>query len=480
MAGTTFSHFSPVNIFPNSGGQNNLVLLSSGGGSSWGIVPIAAGGTGKSTAQTGLDALTTGNLNLSGLGARIIGDFSNAVISNRTMFTSKTVGATTQVGITPTGAVPVGQIASGILLEDNTSVAGTGSFCGIYNIQGGDMRFVSDIRGAGTYRPMSFYLNARPTAVLAIDANNAAHGVLSVIGGGDGGGASLSLSTSFGADYWVEASAYKPAGNNPYFRLGAGGTNTAMVQATGAYYDFASHSFRTAAGSNLLSIGINGQIGLGASYQYGTTGQFLMSGGPSASATWSSQLPQTLTATTQPVGTADNTLATTAYVVSATVNNALYLSGMAANTEVVANTIAQRTADGSLKASTFYGRATSANYADLAEKYTTDAEYPVGTVIIISSEPGAECTQSSAPFHYVHGIISEKPAYLMNCDAEGQAIALVGRVPVRVVGGVMKGQRLAPSTVPGCASASTINAFATALETNLGEGEQLVECAIVR
>jgi len=38
-------------------------------------------------------------------------------------------------------------------------------------------------------------------------------------------------------------------------------------------------------------------------------------------------------------------------------------------------------------------------------------------------------------------VISEKPAYLMNSAAEGQAVGLKGRVPVRVVGAVKKAKQ---------------------------------------
>lgn len=478
--GTTFAQFTPVNIFPDAGGQSNLVLLSSGAGAVWGVVPIASGGTGKSTAQQGLDALTTGNLNLSGTGARITGDFSNASVTSRTLFQTKTTGQGTQVGFAPNGTVATSAVASGIVLEDSTSVSGTGSFLSVQNIQGAEIRFTSGVRGAGTIRPYTMYLGGNAGLSLSVDASNTKLNVMNVFGSGVGGGGAMRTMVSPADAHYAEFGMYRNATGPSWVVFTAGGSDTAARDAVIGYYQFNSHNFRTPAGSNLVSFGNLGQIGLGASNSYGTNGQVLMSQGPSLGATWVSQLPTALTATTQPQGTNNTTIATTAFVASATANNSLYLNGQAANIEAVPNTIAQRTTDGSLKATTFIGRASSANYADLAEKYTTDREYSVGTVVIISDDPSAECTASTAPGQFVHGVISEKPAYLMNAGADGQAIALTGRVPVRVVGGVVKGQRLAASTVPGCASASTFGSFATALETNLNEGEQLVECAIVR
>ena len=124
------------------------------------------------------------------------------------------------------------------------------------------------------------------------------------------------------------------------------------------------------------------------------------------------------------------------------------------------------------------GLATSARYADLAEKYTTDKEYAVGTVMVVALGGDAECTQSFAPAQVAIGVISEKPAFLMNKDAEGQAIALKGRVPVRVIGPIVKGQSLI-ATADGRAIYGSVNVLGVALETNLDPSEKLVECVIL-
>ena len=98
---------------------------------------------------------------------------------------------------------------------------------------------------------------------------------------------------------------------------------------------------------------------------------------------------------------------------------------------------------GSLKyanvyATTFQGNATSAQYADLAEKYTVDAELDAGTVVMFGGE--AEVTTCDTEnCHRVAGVISTDPAYMMNSGAEGQYVALTGRVPTKVTGPVAKG-----------------------------------------
>ncbi len=126
----------------------------------------------------------------------------------------------------------------------------------------------------------------------------------------------------------------------------------------------------------------------------------------------------------------------------------------------------------------YNGTATSARFADLAEKYTTDKEYPVGTVMAVSMDSASETTACFQPCQLALGVISEKPAYLMNSEAEGQAIALKGRVPVRVIGPILKGQTLV-ATANGTAIYGQFNPIGVALETNMDFKEKLVEVAII-
>ena len=128
---------------------------------------------------------------------------------------------------------------------------------------------------------------------------------------------------------------------------------------------------------------------------------------------------------------------------------------------------------------TIYGTSTSAQYADLAEKYTTDKEYEVGTVIVISLDTaGAEGTASYKSNQRVLGVVSEKPAFIMNDEAPGQALALRGRVPVKIVGPVRKGDDII-STPDGKGIVGEGKVFAMALHTDLNEGVKLVECVIL-
>ena len=150
----------------------------------------------------------------------------------------------------------------------------------------------------------------------------------------------------------------------------------------------------------------------------------------------------------------------------------------AASTLGTANTIAARDSSGNLTAVIFSGTATKARYADLAEKYTTDQEYPVGTAMAIggaSIEAEATACKSS---DIAVGVISENPAYLMNSEIDGQAIALKGRVPVRVKEPVSKGQAVYAWQDGVCTTTATRALIGVALETNLSAEEKLVECIL--
>ena len=114
----------------------------------------------------------------------------------------------------------------------------------------------------------------------------------------------------------------------------------------------------------------------------------------------------------------------------------------------------------------FQGTATSAQYADLAEKYLADQEYEVGTVVVIGGEK--EVTAGSWGQRAI-GVVSANPAYMMNSGLEGGTyIALKGRVPCKVTGEVKKGDRLIAGN-DGAAMVGNVNSndvFAIALEDN--------------
>ena len=108
-------------------------------------------------------------------------------------------------------------------------------------------------------------------------------------------------------------------------------------------------------------------------------------------------------------------------------------------------------------AQTFAGTATEATYADLAERFHADGSYAPGTIVELGGV--AEVTRVNEELSDdVFGVISTAPGYLMNSRAGTNEthppIAMSGRVPVRVVGAVKKGDRLV-SAGNGIARAAT-------------------------
>ena len=136
----------------------------------------------------------------------------------------------------------------------------------------------------------------------------------------------------------------------------------------------------------------------------------------------------------------------------------------------------------------FEGTATSAKYADLAERYVADESYAPGTVVEFGgANEVTAVTKEGTPA--VAGVVSTDPAYLMNAQLEGDtvvAVALRGRVPCKVIGPVRKGDVLIASGKKGLAKAAPFRGYQTpaasivgkAISENLTHGEGVVEIVV--
>ena len=134
----------------------------------------------------------------------------------------------------------------------------------------------------------------------------------------------------------------------------------------------------------------------------------------------------------------------------------------------------------------FRGTATSAEYADLAERYEADAEYEAGTVVKLGGDKEITQTTEEADSN-VFGIISTSPGFEMNAgagtDVTHPFVALVGRVPCKVIGKITKGDRLISSATPGHAQSNhTIHygyeVIGRALQSKDDEGAGTVEVVV--
>ena len=104
---------------------------------------------------------------------------------------------------------------------------------------------------------------------------------------------------------------------------------------------------------------------------------------------------------------------------------------------------------------TIFAKATSAQYADVAEKYVADRAYGPGTVLEIGGPAEVQETTAYASTK-IAGVVSTSPALLMNSterDANSIELALLGRVPCRVIGRIARGDLLTSSDRPGVATA---------------------------
>ena len=133
---------------------------------------------------------------------------------------------------------------------------------------------------------------------------------------------------------------------------------------------------------------------------------------------------------------------------------------------------------------TVFAKATSAQYADLAENYMPDQTYNAGVVVIFGGNAEITiCSEFADP--RVAGVISANPAHLMNAGSDGIPVALRGRVKVNVTGPVTKGDGLVTDSMAGTARSIGLDrtwgqaVFAKSLETDLSPGLKVVEAVIL-
>lgn len=178
-------------------------------------------------------------------------------------------------------------------------------------------------------------------------------------------------------------------------------------------------------------------------------------------------------------GSASNITITQADLVNST-HYLTFVSGASGyqDIKVDASGLTYNPASNTLTSVNFSGRASTAGYADLAEKYLADKEYEVGTVLMIGGEKEVTaCVHGSRAI----GAVSANPAYLMNNElVNGTSVALKGRVPVKVIGAILKGQKLcAHNDGVAIHSISNTEVFAIALESSIDPNIKLVECLIL-
>ena len=135
---------------------------------------------------------------------------------------------------------------------------------------------------------------------------------------------------------------------------------------------------------------------------------------------------------------------------------------------------------------TVAGNQVNANYADVAERFAADEVYEAGTVVELGGVN--EITKVTGDLSdKVFGVISTRAAYLMNSNAGSDEthppVAMTGRVPVKVIGAINKGDRLvsagngfARAAQPG--EATAFNVIGRSLTSKLDSAEGTVEAIV--
>ena len=126
----------------------------------------------------------------------------------------------------------------------------------------------------------------------------------------------------------------------------------------------------------------------------------------------------------------------------------------------------------------------------MAEKYTGSVKYAPGTVVRVSENEKYDMESADAYDEDILGVISEKPAFVMNSESKGQIVGLIGKLPIRVTGVVRKGEPIMPwknGTAIACRpdlfdmdfrQATSLFKIGYALESKADIEEQLIMCIL--
>lgn len=456
---------SNVNVSVNgsnvaSFGTYGLTVLSTSGSTSTSTGALqVAGGVG-----IGGNLNVGGGLAFSSTGQFITGDFTNSVVTNRVAFQTNTNNNSTLVTAIPNGSGSIsGFEAYGNSNPTNTAVAR-------FIVNATETRILSTIVGTGAYLPMTFYLGGSERLRVDTGGNllvgtvspntysnltvgystpsiNTTTGAIVTPGGvGIGGNLFAGQINTTGNILATNAILNALTVNGGIISTGTINTSGNVEAAVGTFNGLVLNGTITGVSSITASGLINTTANVSTAQlnagQINTTGNILSTGGVFNALT----VNGTITAT--------GYINTTANISAAVANfgNVSIAGGSHININSIAPAGNAAVTLGNLtnQWSTIYGKATTAQYADLAEIYTSDKKYVPGTVLIFGgNEEVTISTLSHDP--RIAGVVSTNPAYLMNSTETGVQVALTGRVPCRVLGPVRKGDRLVASEHAGIA-----------------------------
>lgn len=159
--------------------------------------------------------------------------------------------------------------------------------------------------------------------------------------------------------------------------------------------------------------------------------------------------------------------------------NADYLDGYSADENATPLTIVARDSNADIWGNVLHGIATSARYADIAERFAASEPMEPGDVVEIGGdEEICKATGNSAL-----GVISTNPAYRMNehagDDDTHPFVAFTGRVPCKITGWIVKGDRVTISNIPGVAKRAGPSDFVIGRALESKETGEIAQVMIV-
>lgn len=468
---------------------NGNAVLQSGGVQTLNVAPtgIAVTGNINSTGSITGGAITSGAISATGTIAAT-GNISGANLNTTgSVIATGAISATGNItggnlstaGALTTGSVSTGSItATGNIAGGNLSTAGTISAIG--NIAGGNISTAGAIAATGNLTAAGISATGPIVTGSATAATSTTTGSIRTSGG-------MGVAGNIYVGGLVDITGNISAGNifssnraNVAFLDVVSGID---VKASAESVSITTGSIKTAGG-----VGIAGNVYVGqAIVASGTiTGGNIIGGNiTSGNITTSGNIDIGGTI----IG---NTLNLTTATVSGNVDAGNFVTtGIVSSLSVSTSGIAKTGANGAgnIGSSTNYfntvfAKATSAQYADLAECYLSDSAYEPGTVLKFGGDK--EVTIADLDHDpEIAGVVSTNPAYIMNASLIGQhsvTVALAGRVPCRVRGPVRRGQMMV-SAGDGYARAEKSPAMGTVIGKALADfdGDQgVIEIVVGR
>jgi len=430
--GVTFSNATGTNMAGNLVSSGNLV--------------VTTGGTTRAI-------FTTTGANISGYG-NVTGNITggNILTAGAVSATGNVTGANFIGNVIPpaggavstTGNITGGNILTGGIISATGNITGnfingngfflTGIITSVANINNG----TSNVNIASANANITASVNGTPNVVIITSTGANVAGYANITGNVSanyyyGNGSTLSGISAAASAAQIEngTSNIKFTGSGGSATVGIGGTsNVVVIDTTTVYANVANVQSIAKGGTNAV-----GNIG-------SLTGYF------------NNIYAVTYTGTTANISaniTGGNVL--TGGLISATANitgGNLITSGTTGILSVNSITHTGTNAAGNIGSSSSYfnqvfATATTALYADVAERFAADEVLEAGTVVELGGS--AEITRSLTELsENVFGVISTRAAYLMNGGAGENdthpPVAMTGRVPVKVTGIVRKGDRL--------------------------------------